>query len=941
MESNTETHSDTEQFKHSTKVEKRQPESGRLLEAELVDLSYRQFLVPFVGAIFCVVLLAYVLYHPSLAAGYYYWFGSLLAVYSLRPLLVYRYRRSARQPTPKNLQFWKNTYLGLIFLAGIVWGLGAALLMPDDPQSQAFVIIVIGGLSAAAIVTNVHIKHAGIAFSLSALIPPSLYFLLQPGETNIAIGVLVVLFALLISTTSHYLHRLAYQSLENVRNNRTLVSKLQNTTRKILKLNQALQRENVERRYAEERFRRLSDASNEGILIHDKGVIVDANERMANLLGYKVTEIIGTHILSHVAEESKPDVRSRLANPDEQIHRINIQHRDGHCISVEQHGKEIPFGKLNLRVVVIHDLSERLASASALSEEKERALVTLESIGDGVVTTDFDGRINYVNPVTEELSGWNKQEAVGKYLNEIIRLHDQSTGEVITDPVSNCLVHERKISINGEIILRGTRSTKEYSIEVTISPIRNADDRIIGTVLVFHDVTVLHSMAKQMSHQATHDALTGLINRQEFEHRLSAVLDSIHRKNHQQHAMCYLDLDEFKVVNDTSGHAAGDTLLKDLTSRLESCIRETDTLARLGGDEFGVLLQNCPLDRAKEIAESMRRTVLEYRLGWEDHVHQVGVSIGLVPLDEDSGELTDILRSADSACYVAKDKGRNRVHVYEKDDIELARHHGNMRWMRRIQMALERDDFRIFYQPVRDTSLEISNVLHFEVLIRMLDKDGHITTPHNFIPAAERYHLMVDIDRWVIRHTFAKLKNMLEDSSYDSVLCSINLSGQSLSDDDFLVYLESYIRSTGIRPDSLCFEITETAAISNIDQVQYFINGLRDMGCKFALDDFGSGLSSFSYLKRLPIDFLKIDGSFIRNICVDKTDYAMVKSIQEIGNAIGVKTIAEFVESNEIIESLKELGVDYIQGYGIAMPAPLDDLLESNDDISGFFKTTI
>ncbi len=941
MESSTETHSATEQFKNSAQVEKIQPEAARRIEAEQVDLSYRQFLVPFAGAILCLLLLSYVLYEPSISTVYYYWFGSLLLVYLLRPLLVYRYRHLAPSRIRETIRFWKNAYLFLILLAGIFWGVGAALLMPGEPLSQAFVIIVIGGLSAAATVTNAHIKYAGMAFSLSALLPISLYFLAQPGEIHIAIGVLVFLFALLISIAGHNMYRLAYQSLENVQSNKTLVTRLQNTTKRILKLNQALQRENVERRYAEERFRRLSDASNEGILIHDRGVIVDANERMANLLGYKVTEIIGTHILSHVAEESKADVRNRLTTPDEQLHRLNIQHRDGHSIAVEQHGKEIPFGKLNLRVVIIHDLSERIASESALSEEKERALVTLESIGDGVVTTDFDGRINYVNPVTEELSGWSKQEAVGKYLNEIIRLRDQTTGEVIIDPVSNCLIHEQKISINGEVTLTGTRSMQQHSIEVTISPIRNTYGRIIGTVLVFHDVTVLHSMAKQMTHQATHDALTGLINRQEFEHRLSAVLDSIHRKNHQQHAMCYLDLDEFKVVNDTSGHAAGDTLLKDVTSRLEGCIRETDTLARLGGDEFGVLLQNCPLERAKEIAESMRRTVLEYRLGWEDHVHQVGVSIGLVPLDEDSGELTDVLRSADSACYVAKDKGRNRVHVYEKDDIELARHHGNMRWMRKIQMGLEENDFRLFYQPVRDTNLEISNVLHFEVLIRMLDKEGHIITPHNFIPAAERYHLMVDIDRWVIQNTFEKLKHLLADSSYDSVLCSINLSGQSLSDDDFLAYLESYIHSTGIDPASLCFEITETAAISNIDQVQYFINGLRNMGCKFALDDFGSGLSSFAYLKRLPIDFLKIDGSFIRNICIDKTDYAMVKSIQEIGNAIGVKTIAEFVESNEIIKSLKELGVDYIQGYGIAMPAPLDELLEGHDDISGFFKTTI
>jgi diguanylate cyclase (GGDEF)-like protein len=432
-----------------------------------------------------------------------------------------------------------------------------------------------------------------------------------------------------------------------------------------------------------------------------------------------------------------------------------------------------------------------------------------------------------------------------------------------------------------------------------------------------------------MSHQATHDALTGLFNRQEFENRLVSLLESV-RHDGRHHALLYLDLDAFKVINDTSGHAAGDHFLQELAAKLEECIRDTDTLARLGSDEFGVILTGCPTRRAKKIADEIRETIKNYRLVWDDHVHGVGVSIGLVPINKDSGDISDILRDADSACYIAKDLGRNRVHVYKKDDADLARHHGTMRWMQRIRLALQEDSFRLYYQPIRDVALSDYSTWHAELLIRMVNAKGDIIEPKHFVPAAERYHLMVDIDQWVIKHTLEVLPRLAEYAAPKRLICAINLSGQSLSDDRFLSYLIGEIKKLDLESVNLCFEITETAAIANFEHAQRFISILREMGCTFALDDFGSGLSSFAYLKHLSVDYLKIDGSFVRNISHDDTDYAMVKSIQQIGNVMGIKTIAEFVESPDVIQRLQALGVDYMQGREIGEPVPLDELLNVN-----------
>ena len=900
-----------------------------LFESEQVALSYQSSFVPIVGSLFTIGLLAIALVGQTDTFSIVFWLGILAAIYLLRFSLIRRYQSNISQRKFIDTSLWKRLYFLTSFVTGLCWGVGAILVMPEDLIYQVIIALVIGGLCVAASATHSALRFSAISFILPALLPLSVSYILMGTESELVVGALIFVFGFMMCVFSDFMYNQNLRGLTSQYENKNLIRELQQINRDVFKLNQELQLENQERQHAEERFKRLSEASSEAVIIHHEGIIIDANEHMCELSGYTNAELIGMHVTKLVQPESVDTLVERVRKPSDRPFQLNAKTKDNRMFPVEVRGKYVPFANGMFRVVLIKDLTVQVESEKALKDEKERALVTLESIGDGVVTTDEEGVINYINPVTEELSGWYKTEAVGHYLADILRLTDQVTGEVITDPVSKCLIQEQKISLNGEISLEGTRNHNNYSIEVTIAPIRDEVENVVGTVLVFHDVTVLHNMAQQMSHQAAHDSLTGLINRQEFEHRLVQLIGSARKGNHV-HAMCYLDLDEFKVVNDTSGHEAGDRLLKDLSQKLLESVRDTDTLARLGGDEFGVLLKSCPIERAMEIADDMRKAVKSYRLSWDKRVHEVGVSIGLVPINDMSGELTNVLRAADSACYVAKDRGRNRVHVYEKDDAELAKHHGTMRWMQKIQKALSRNDFKLYCQPIQTSIGHTPDNLHVEILIRMLKSSGEQILPQSFIPAAERYHLMSDIDRWVIEHSFEQLKLIYPVLNVSSFLCSINLSGQSLSNDTFLEFLIFKINELQLEPEILCFEITETAAITNIDNAQRFINVLRGMGCKFSLDDFGSGLSSFTYLKRLPVDYLKIDGSFVRNICNDATDLAMVKSIHQIGKMMGIKTIAEFVENEEIANQLRELGVDYLQGFGIGIPMPLETLLDDN-----------
>ena len=579
----------------------------------------------------------------------------------------------------------------------------------------------------------------------------------------------------------------------------------------------------------------------------------------------------------------------------------------------------ILFGGIIISFVVFRRIS---TAEKKLSREKERAQVTLHSIGDAVITTDSKGFIKYMNALAEELTEVHLAQVLNKKISKLFSIISERDEKVLKNPVLEVLFLKSTQSSDGYTRMV-MPSDSSYAIEYTASPIFDKEKFLAGVVLVFRDVSEMRAMALQLGYQASHDELTGLINRREFENRIEMALMSA-RNEDLHHAMCYLDLDQFKVVNDTCGHIAGDELLRQLSALLKAAVRSGDTLARLGGDEFGVLYMSCSIEKAKELAEKLRAIVNDFQFHWENKTFAVGVSIGLVAVDKHSN-LHGLLSTADSACYVAKDEGRNRIHVFNNNDKMIAEREGEMQWVHKITSALEDGRFEVYCQKMM--GFAPSAPQHFEMLIRMLDEEGKIVPPLAFIPAAERYNLMTLVDRWMINHSFSAIKKLLKESSHSNLMFSINVSAQSLCDDDFLPYVTQLLKQAEINPSLICFEVTETSAIINLTRAQNFIKELKAMGCHFSLDDFGSGLSSFSYLKNLKVDFLKIDGAFVRDIVDDPIDRAMVESINQVGHIMGIKTIAEYVESAEILALLKEMGVDYVQGYEIAKPVPMSEIV--------------
>ena len=575
------------------------------------------------------------------------------------------------------------------------------------------------------------------------------------------------------------------------------------------------------------------------------------------------------------------------------------------------------------------EISQRKLVESALFREKEQAQVTLQSIGDGVITINAKGLVEYLNPVASELTGFPVQEAKGKPLSEIVKIVNETTRELCESPVETAMRSGKQVCLDKPTLLI-TREGNELAVDNCATPLRASDNQIIGAVLVLRDVTAARHIEQQLSWQASHDALTGLVNRREFENCLQKAVMTA-KASEQQHALCYLDLDQFKLVNDTCGHIAGDELLRQVTALFQSQVRTSDTLARLGGDEFGLLLFHCPLDAALRVASKLLEQLQEFRYVWQDKTFSIGVSIGLVAIDANTQSVTSVMSAADSACYAAKNKGRNRVQVYQADDRELTIQQSQMQWVTRLTQALEENRFRLYYQSIVPSRQTSSLATHYEILLRLVDEQGNLVSPMAFIPAAERYNLMPAIDRWVIRTLFARLGqhyqenrnpgDLLEDGC--DCLYAINLSGTSLNDEQFIDFVREQLALYLVPPQVICFEITETVAIANLRQAAQFMRSLKQVGCRFALDDFGSGMSSFAYLKNLPVDYLKIDGGFVRQIVDEPTDLAMVEAINHIGHVMGLQTIAEFVENEAILEKIAAIRVDYAQGYGISKPCPL------------------
>lgn len=568
---------------------------------------------------------------------------------------------------------------------------------------------------------------------------------------------------------------------------------------------------------------------------------------------------------------------------------------------------------------------EKKRSEDALFLEKVRAQVTLESIGDGVITTDAEGRIVYMNPVAEQFTEWRNSDAHGRPLSEVFKIFDEESNHLEEYPIHYCLKEGRTIRHDSHHLLMSHDGGK-IEIQDSAAPIRDRDGVILGAVVVFHDVTEIQSMARHMAFLASRDPLTGLLNRREFETRLQHVLDSARAGEHT-HALLYLDLDQFKIVNDTCGHIAGDELLKQLASHLGKEIRANDMLARLGGDEFGVILEDCSIEKAEQIADLLRQSVKDFRFMWEKRAFEIGVSIGLVPISRDSGGLTEVLSAADSACYIAKDRGRNRIHIYQPDDRAFTQRRGEMQWVHRLRQGLENNSFDLYCQAIVPLHDKGQPGRFYEILVRVQDED--LVLPAAFIPAAERYHLMPSIDRWVIRTVFPMLKKYrAKGENKNDDLFAINLSGQSLGDEKFLEFVMQQFAQHRVDPHTICFEITETAAIANLTRARDFISRFKHMGCRFALDDFGSGLSSFGYLKSLTVDYLKIAGDFVEGMIADPLNRAMVEAINQVGHVMGLITIAESVESPLLLDELREIGVDHAQGHGIDSPKPLHQVLQ-------------
>ncbi len=577
---------------------------------------------------------------------------------------------------------------------------------------------------------------------------------------------------------------------------------------------------------------------------------------------------------------------------------------------------------IGLGVVIAAMVVRRTTFAEkALFNEKERAEVTLHSIADAVITTNGDGMVEYMNPIAEQLTGWQNADARGQPIDQVFRVINELNREEIKNPVSGGKIEGRVVNIDPHGVLVARDGT-EYAVEDSAAPIRDSRGAVIGYVVVFHDVSHARHLARQLSWQASHDALTGLGNRLEFESVMAQMWESA-KFHSKHHALVYMDLDQFKIVNDTCGHAAGDELLRQLAVIISAKVREGDSLFRLGGDEFAILLNGCPINRAEGIANEIRLVVEEFRFMWQDKSFGIGVSIGLVPITVDSVSMASLLAAADAACYTAKEKGRNRVQVYEPSDTELAMREGEMQWLPRINRAMEENRMQLYYQKIANVrDGDVMGGTQYELLLRMLDEHGAIIPPQAFIPAAERYNLMPSVDRWVIRHALDWITRHAAQVKDISTIY-INLSGQSLNDDKFLDFVTAQIKRLDGLGIKIGFEITETAAIANLSRAMRLMGTLKDLGCSFALDDFGSGMSSFAYLKNLPVDKIKIDGVFVRDMLFDRVDYAMVEAINRIGHLMGIQTVAEFVENDAILQRLKALGVDYAQGFGIHRPEPL------------------
>jgi diguanylate cyclase (GGDEF)-like protein/PAS domain S-box-containing protein len=673
-------------------------------------------------------------------------------------------------------------------------------------------------------------------------------------------------------------------------------------------------------------FADLGDRIHEAVLVH-RDVILYANRQFATFVGVDRVELAGRRLGDLVppeyAELVNENIRRRFAGEAApERYEIDMVGMQGQLSRLEITTALVDYeGAPALLITGVEIIPTQTVQQLRLPPDPTEPgmhSLAMDSLAEAIITTDAAGLITYINAAAERLTGSLSAAAVGKTLEDIVGFVDETDRRLLSDPVRQALTSGAPVNLSRRAMLLSRTNGSERSIELSASPIRNDAKELIGAVALLHDVTELRGLARQMSYQATHDALTGLVNRREFETRLEESIESGHRGD-GQHVLCYLDLDRFKVVNDTSGHLAGDSMLREVAKVLRDAVRDSDTVARLGGDEFGMLLIGCPLEKARQIADDVCRAVGDYRFVWKDKIFNIGVSIGLVEISRESGTLEELFAAADSACYVAKKQGSGRVAVYSARDEALARHTGEIQWLQKLQGALKENRFQLYHQPIVPAYGQDGGGPAMEVFVRLQDESGHEVPPSDFVRAAERYRLMSLVDRWVVQTTLAALgRGAIPIPANRSV--AINVSGQTLADVQFLEFVVECLDSTGVTPSQVCFEITETAVVANLDHARRFVGVLHGLGCQFALDDFGSGVGSFSNLKNLPMDYLKIDGSFMRNLARDSVNQAMVTAMIKLARTLNFKVIAEQVEDEAGLEAARRMGVDYIQGYVIGRP---------------------
>jgi diguanylate cyclase (GGDEF)-like protein/PAS domain S-box-containing protein len=674
----------------------------------------------------------------------------------------------------------------------------------------------------------------------------------------------------------------------------------------------------------EQLFQRLVETVHDAVLVHRERILF-ANSRFLAMLNMSAADVVGRPLTDFVAPEYADlvagNLRRRLHHePSAARYEVEIVGAQAQVTRVELSSTVIDSaGEATLLITAVEMMPE---SGQTAAPARPRAMVTLDAMGESVITVDAEGRIDYINHAAEILLNQRFDQVMGKAFSEIATLVDETDRRSLGDPVRKALTTGGRVTMGRRAVLVPGNAGTERSVEISVTPLRFDGKSIVGLVLVLHDTSELRGLTRQMTYQASHDALTGLVNRREFERRLQEAMDSALTGN-IGHAICYLDLDRFKVVNDTCGHTAGDNMLREVASLIKDAVRDSDTVGRIGGDEFALLLVGCPLEKARQIADDVVRSVNEYRFVWKDKIFNVGVSIGLVEIGRGSGTIEDLMTAADTACYVAKKQGGLHVHVYSAREEASARHSGEIHWLQKLQGALRDNRFELYYQPIVHARVDGVKGPALEVFVRLLGENGEPSVPlAHFMHAAERYRLMPHIDRWVVQMVLSALgRGGMKLPPGRSV--AINIAGQTLADADFLEFVVDCFDHTGANPADICFEITEGAVVASLDHAQRCIAVLHGMGCEFALDDFGSGLSSFSTLRTLPMDYLKIDGSFIKNLAGDSVNRAMVSAMIDLSRSLNFRVVAEQVEDQVSLDAVVAMGIDFVQGFVVGRPQPL------------------